>query len=143
VLPRPGVAALELYRLLVFAYLSGNGDLHGKNLAILQDQRGEWKVTPAYDLPSSAIDGDRTMALPIGGRIRQQLSWPMLQALGEAIGIPSRLAASVIREQVAAADIWIRELDQLPFDANSIHKLRRLVRARSGHIQPDRQQPTR
>ena len=139
----PGVAALELYRLLVFAYLSGNGDLHGKNLAILRDQRGEWKVTPAYDLPSSAIYGDRTMALPIGGRIRQQLSWPMMQALGEAIGIPSRLAASVIREQVAAADIWIGELDQLPFDANSIHKLRRLVRARSGHIQPDRQQPTR
>lgn len=50
----PGVAALELYRLLVFAYLSGNGDLHGKNLAIMQDQRGEWKTTPAYDLPTSA-----------------------------------------------------------------------------------------
>src|SRR6202034_2706375 len=48
----PGVAALELYRLLVFAYLSGNGDLHAKNLAILHDKRGEWRVTPAYDLPS-------------------------------------------------------------------------------------------
>jgi serine/threonine-protein kinase HipA len=139
----PGVAALELYRLLVFAYLSGNGDLHGKNLAIMQDQRGEWKITPAYDLPSSAIYGDRTMALPIGGRIRQQLSWPMLRILAEEIGIPSRLAASVIREQVAAADIWIEELDQLPFDANSIRNLRRLVRARIGHIQPDRPQPAR
>ena len=138
----PGVAALEFYRLLVFAYLSGNGDLHGKNLAILQDQHGEWKATPAYDLPSSAVYGDRTMALPIGGRIRQQLSWPMLRALGEAVGIPSRLAARVIGEQVAAADVWTRELDQLPFDASSIGKLRRLVRARVGHIQPDRQQPT-
>ena len=136
----PGVAAFELFRLLVFAYLSGNGDLHGKNLAILQDQRGEWKITPAYNLPSSAIYGDRDMALPIGDKIRQQLSWPMLRTLGEAVGIPSRLAANVIREQTAAADIWIGELDQLPFDANSIHKLRRLVRARVGHIQPDRQQ---
>lgn len=75
----PGVAALELYRLLVFAYLSGNGDLHAKNLAILRDQRGVWRVTPAYDLPSSAVYGDRTMALPIGGKIRQQLSWAMLR----------------------------------------------------------------
>jgi serine/threonine-protein kinase HipA len=132
----PGVAALELYRLLVFAYLSGNGDLHGKNLAIMQDQRGEWKTTPAYDLPTSAVYGDRTMALSIAGRIRQQLSWPMLRTLGEEIGIPSRLAASVIREQLAAADIWIGELDRLPFDANSIRNLRRLVRARVGHIQP-------
>lgn len=139
----PGVAALELFRLLVFAYLSGNGDLHGKNLAVMQDQRGEWRVTPAYDLPSSAIYGDRTMALPIGDRIRQQLSWPMLRTLGEAIGIPSRLAADVIGEQVAAANIWIGELDQLPFDANSIRKLRRLVRARIGHIQPDGPQRAR
>src|SRR5580658_1296270 len=77
----PGVAALELYRLLVFAYLSGNGDLHAKNLAILHDERGEWRVTPAYDLPSSAVYSDRTMALPIGGKIRQQLSWAMLRAL--------------------------------------------------------------
>jgi serine/threonine-protein kinase HipA len=131
------VAALELYRLLVFAYLSGNGDLHAKNLAIMQDQRGEWRVTPAYDLPSSAAYGDRTMALPVGGRIRQQLSWPILRDLGLAIDIPSRLAASVIREQIAAAGPWSSELDQLPFDPNTIRNLRRLARARIRHIQPD------
>ncbi len=132
----PGVAALNMYRLLVFAYLSGNGDLHAKNLAILQDQQGEWRTTPAFDLPSSALYGDRAMALPIGGRIRQQLSWPILRRLGEAIGVPSRLAASVVREQVAAADKWIGELNQLPFDADRINILRRLVRARIRHIQP-------
>jgi len=136
----PGVAALELYRLLVFAYLSGNGDLHAKNLAILRDQQGEWRVTPAYDLPSSAVYGDRTMALPIGGRIRQQLSWPMLRSLSQAIGIPGRLAADVVREQVAAAETWVKDFDQLPFDANTIRNLHRLVYARMRHIQPGSQQ---
>lgn len=135
----PGVAALELYRLLVFAYLSGNGDLHAKNLAILRDQQGEWRVTPAYDLPSSAVYGDRTMALPIGGRIRQQLSWPILRNLSQAIGIPVRLAADVVREQVAAAEIWGEDLNQLPFDVNTIRNLRRLVNARMRHIQPEAQ----
>jgi serine/threonine-protein kinase HipA len=133
----PGVAALELYRLLVFAYLSGNGDLHAKNLAILKDPRGEWRVTPAYDLPSSAVYGDRTMALPVGGKIRQQFSWPMLRGLANASGIPDRLAASVVREQITAAGAWIEELDQLPFNANVIRDLRRLVRARVRSIQPD------
>lgn len=132
----PGVAALELYRLLVFAYLSGNGDLHAKNLAILHDKRGEWRVTPAYDLPSSAVYGDRTMALPVGGKIRQQLSWAMLSALGETIGIPARLAAQIIREQITAAQAWTAELDNLPYDANRIRNLRRLVTARMNHIQP-------
>ncbi len=133
----PGVAALELYRLLVFAYLSGNGDLHAKNLAILHDAQGEWRVTPAYDLPSSAVYGDRTMALPLGGVIRQQLSWPMLRNLGKEIGIPERLAADVIREQTSAARIWIEELSELPFDANVIRSLRRLVSARMRHIEPE------
>lgn len=132
----PGAAALELYRLLVFAYLSGNGDLHAKNLAILRDVRGEWRVTPAYDLPSSAVYGDRTMALPIGGRIRQQLSWTMLSSLGKTIGIPERLAADVIREQNSAARTWTQDLDQLPFDATRIRNLRRLVAARIRHIEP-------
>jgi serine/threonine-protein kinase HipA len=132
----PGVAALELYRLLVFAYLSGNGDLHAKNLAIFHDKRGEWRVTPAYDLPSSAVYGDRTMALPIGGKIRRQLSWAMLRTLGEAIGIPAKLAAQIIHEQVAAARTWTEELDNLPYDANRIRNLRRLVSARIKHIDP-------
>jgi serine/threonine-protein kinase HipA len=132
----PGVAALELYRLLVFAYLSGNGDLHAKNLAIFHDKRGEWRVTPAYDLPSSAVYGDRTMALPIGGKIRRQLSWAMLRTLGEAIGIPAKLAAQIIHEQVAAARTWTEELDNLPYDANRIRNLRRLVSARIKHIEP-------
>jgi serine/threonine-protein kinase HipA len=136
----PGVAALELYRLLVFAYLSGNGDLHAKNLAILHDNRGEWRVTPAYDLPSSAIYGDRAMALPIGGKIREQLSWTMLRSLGETVGVPARLAAEVIREQVAAARTWIKDLGDLPFDANRIRTLQRLVSARIRHIEPT---PTR
>jgi serine/threonine-protein kinase HipA len=132
----PGVAALELYRLLIFAYLSGNGDLHAKNLAILHDKRGEWRVTPAYDLPSSAVYGDRAMALPIGGRIRQQLSWAMLRTLGETIGVPARLAAEVVREQITAARYWIEDLGDLPFDPNRIRNLRRLVSARIQHIGP-------
>lgn len=103
----------------------------------MQDQQGEWRVTPAFDMPSSALYGDRVIALSAGGRIRQQLSRAMLRSLGEAIGIPSRLAASVVREQLAAAGIWIEELDRLPFDANSISKLRRLARARIRHLQPE------
>ena len=52
------------------------------------------------------------MALPVGRKIRQQLSWAMLRSLGEATGIPSRLAANVVREEVAAAGVWIEKLDQ-------------------------------
>jgi hypothetical protein len=80
------------------------------------------------------------MALPIGGKIREQLSWTMLRSLGETVGVPARLAAEVIREQVAAARTWIKDLGDLPFDANRIRTLQRLVSARIRHIEPT---PTR
>lgn len=79
------------------------------------------------------------MALPIGGRIRQQLSWAMLRSLSQAIGIPGRLAAGVVREQVTAAETWVKDFNQLPFDANTVRNLRRLVYARMRHIQPESQ----
>jgi hypothetical protein len=46
----------------------------------------------------------------------------------------------VIREQIAAAGTWIEDLDQLPFDVNTIRNLRRLARARIRRIQPETQQ---
>jgi hypothetical protein len=61
----------------------------------------------------------------------------MLRSLGKEIGIPDRLAAEVIREQITAARVWIEELDELPFDANVIRNLRRLVSARIRHIEPE------
>jgi serine/threonine-protein kinase HipA len=132
----PGVAAVDLLRLLIFAYLSGNGDLHAKNLAVLCNLSGEWRISPAYDLPSSALYGDRSLALPIAGRIRQQVSWTMLRNLAAKVSVPEDLAASLVREQIAAADAWIDDLGQLPFDTNRIATFRRLVRARIRHIQP-------
>lgn len=64
----PLPAARTLLAQLVFAYLSGNGDAHAKNFSVLQDEAGEWRPSPAYDVPSSQPYGDTTMALPIGGR---------------------------------------------------------------------------
>lgn len=62
------VARLELFRQIVFAWLTGNGDLHAKNLSILEDpDTGEWRISPAYDLPSTVPYGDLTMALTMGG----------------------------------------------------------------------------
>lgn len=132
----PGAATLELFRLVVFAYLTGNGDLHAKNLAIVQEARGEWRVAPAFDLPSTAPYGDVDMALPVEGRVRQQLSWPILRRLAAAVGLPERLAVSVVQEQVGAATVWVADLDRLPFDQNRLRALRRLVRARAAGIAP-------
>ena len=47
------VAALAVLRQIAFAYLSCNGDAHAKNFSVRRLADGEWRVTPAYDVPSS------------------------------------------------------------------------------------------
>ncbi len=76
------------------------------------------------------------MALPIAGSIRQQVSFTMLRNLAAMVEVPEDLAAGLVREQIAAAEAWVDDVDQLPFDSSRIATFRRLVRARIRHIQP-------
>lgn len=59
---------LELYLQFVFAWLTGNGDLHAKNVAILAGGSGAFVVAPVYDMPCTLLYGGETLALPLGGR---------------------------------------------------------------------------
>ena len=44
----------KMFRLAVFNVLSHNRDDHSKNFTFLMDTRGEWKLSPAYDLTFSS-----------------------------------------------------------------------------------------
>lgn len=62
------VAARDLFAQILFAVISGNGDQHAKNLSVLANpDQSEWRISPAYDLPSTAPYGDTTSALTIDG----------------------------------------------------------------------------
>lgn len=67
----PLIAARNLYLQFLFAWLTGNGDLHGKNVGVLQDSEGRWDVAPLYDIPCTLIYDDDSMALPIAGRTKR------------------------------------------------------------------------
>jgi len=123
----PTVAGRDLLRQLAFAYLTGNGDAHAKNFSVLQDLTGEWRVSPAYDLPSSQPYGDNTMAMPIGGRTDSGLGSDAFVALGEGLGVPARATRRMLDELTDRADRWLPDLDRLPFDQGRIRKLRRVI----------------
>jgi serine/threonine-protein kinase HipA len=124
------VAALALLRQVAFAYLSCNGDAHGKNLSIQHVPEGEWRVTPAYDLPCSYLYGDTTMALAINGRRREDIGLGDFLALGEAVGLPQRAVRRALAELRDRVELWIGDLGELPFDEGRLHKLRKAIEYR-------------
>ena len=126
----PIPAAANYLAQIAFAYLSANGDAHAKNFSIIQDGHRRWQPSPAYDLPTSQVYNDQTMALTIDGRRDGNISGARFVALGEAIGLRERAARRVTHEIAGLADQWIDEIDTLPFDPGKLTKLKRVVRNR-------------
>lgn len=124
------VALLELFRLVVFACVTGNGDLHARNLAVLDTSQREWRIAPAYDVPCTALYGDHTMALPIGGKSREVLSRSQALVLADEIGLARRAAEGVIDKLLRRVAAWMGELDALPFAADRIRELKRFLENR-------------
>ena len=123
----PRVAARDLVAQLMFAYITGNGDAHAKNFSVLTGPDGETRVAPAYDLPSTYLYDDTSMALAINGRTAGDPTTADFVALGAAVRLPERAVRRVIREALERSEIWIPDLDQLPFSERRLHKLRRTI----------------
>lgn len=86
------MATRTLYLQFLFAWLTGKGDLHAKNVSVLRGRTGRWGVAPVYDIPCTALYGDMTMALPVDGRTKglRRRHW---EAFAESIGLPQRAGA--------------------------------------------------
>ena len=95
VCPARPVAARLLFQQLVFAWLTGDGDVHAKNLSILRNTDDEWRVSPAYDVPSTVVYGDTTMALSINGK-KTGLSRRHWLRFADTIGLAERAAIRVL-----------------------------------------------
>jgi len=103
------VAKRAAFVQFLFAWLTGNGDLHAKNMAAVQLATGEWRVAPAYDLPSTLPYGDRTMALPLQGAT-SGLTRRRFLAFAGSLGLPDKAAVSAITEVL---DVTAPMLDEL------------------------------
>jgi serine/threonine-protein kinase HipA len=135
VCPAGPVAARDVFRQLTFAWLTGNGDVHAKNLSVLDDGSGEFRVAPAYDLPSTLPYRDFDLALPMQGK-KAGLSRRVMLEFAETIGVPSKAAGKIIDDLLDATSDVIDELTSgaLPFDQRVISDWVRNLRDRRRHL---------
>jgi serine/threonine-protein kinase HipA len=99
----PLIESLKLYRLLVFAWWSGNGDMHLKNFSLLVDPQGTVRLTPAYDLVSTRlVIPEDQLALPVAGK-RENLTRKTWLEFADYCEIPEKTALRVLETQAAMA----------------------------------------
>lgn len=126
--------ALQALEIAAFSYLIGNGDLHAKNLSILQVAGRPWGLAPAYDLLSTrAYVGDDDMALEFYGRRARMGREHWLEA-GERLGVRERAMARSLHRIADVAGAWAERVGEIGLDARVTARLARLVTGRCAEL---------
>jgi len=98
----PLVEIFKLYRLMLFLWWSGNGDMHLKNFSLLTGEDSVIRLTPAYDLVCTRlVIPDDQLALPIVGK-KDRLDRADWMAFAEYCGLPEKPVARALNEIGAA-----------------------------------------
>jgi serine/threonine-protein kinase HipA len=123
-------AVLELLNTVVFSWLIGNGDLHGKNLSIYNPD-GVWQPTPAYDLLCTQpyARWRDPMALNLYGRANRLTRADFVGA-AERLGVRPRATTRMVDALVDAARDWPDKCGEIGFDERQTNLLAQMLRRR-------------
>ncbi|MBC7420179.1 MAG: HipA domain-containing protein [Bdellovibrio sp.] len=92
----PEIEIINLMKLKAFSYLIGNGDLHAKNISLIQQSKTKpIQLTPFYDLVCTALYGDQKMALLFLGK-NENLKRKNFIDFGLLYGVPQVATISML-----------------------------------------------
>jgi serine/threonine-protein kinase HipA len=132
---KPGAEILKLYRLILFAWCVGDGDLHLKNLALLTDPQGQRRLSPAYDLLNTrlVIPGDQ-LALSLDGR-KDRLTRRNWLNFGNYAGISEQKTLRLLAAQIRALarSVSLVERSELPAEMRAEYE--HLLRTRTADLE--------
>lgn len=94
----------KMYRHAVFNVMSHNRDDHAKNFSFVMDFKGEWKLSPAYDITFSSGPGGQ-QSTTVSGEGKNPTS-AHLAALGKKIRLDDRTITETIERTRQALTGW-------------------------------------
>lgn len=125
----PVLTARSVAFQVALAWLTGNGDLHAKNISLIW-RNGAVEPSPIYDIPSTVPYGDTTMALEVQGR-KDNISGKIFRAFCDEIGLPRKAAERVMEIALKTTeDAPDRIIGATAFDPRRARDLRRILERR-------------
>ena len=98
----------EFFRRMVFNVLAVNQDDHVKNISAVMDRRGNWKLSPAYDLTFSYNLSNvwlKAHQMTVNGKSRD-ITKADISECGKRMGISTRKINSIISEVSGAVECF-------------------------------------
>jgi serine/threonine-protein kinase HipA len=133
-----GYEAQRLFEIVLFSYLTGNGDMHLKNFSIIENQLGEFELSPAYDLLNTAIimpNDPEESALTINGK-KNKLNINDFNKLADSLKINEKSLNSIKKRYTAILPIWLNCIDSSFLTAETKLKYKNLIIKRHQKLFP-------
>jgi len=104
-LTRPALNRATFVEQVVFNYLIGNCDAHGKNFSILYTDKGERTLTPVYDILCTCVYAglDQTMAMKLGRTSDiHKVKLKDWESLAKQLNVSAELVFNTLKRQANA-----------------------------------------
>jgi serine/threonine-protein kinase HipA len=107
----PLLDKLFLFERTIFAFLTGNNDMHLKNFSMIEGKSG-WVLSPAYDLLNVSLvlpEDTEELALPLEGK-KKKFRKAHFEQFGKGLGLTDRQIEGVFRRFLKAkpiAESWV------------------------------------
>lgn len=114
----------------MFNVVGRNQDDHPKNIAFLMNRRGEWRLSPAFDISYSYSPGGRWTSqhqMSLNGK-RDGFTREDLYALASLAGIKPRKAAEIFERVLEALKTWPQEATAAGVREDRIEKIQAVQR---------------
>ena len=104
----PVADCFELWRRLLFAFFTGNGDMHLKNWSLLEldSMQGIFKLSPCYDFLNTRLSLGKEepcdLALPLQGK-RKKISKNVFDEFAKKL----KMAPPLVKETFSQLDHWM------------------------------------
>ena len=98
---------------VVFSWITGNADMHLKNFSLYSKVQGEYVLTPAYDMLSTALvmpEDTEELALTLNGKKRKIKKADFVASM-QASGLEEKVINNIFAKFAKAKDRWFAFID--------------------------------
>ena len=116
----PKLDLVNFWEQVIFSWITGNTDMHLKNFSLYSRQQGEYILTPAYDMLSTALampEDPEELALNLNGKKRKLKKSDFVTAM-QASGLEEKIIENLFKKFLKTEGRWMEfiEISFLPED---------------------------
>ena len=104
---------INFWEQVIFSWITGNADMHLKNFSLYSKGEGKYKLTPAYDMLSTALvmpEDTEELALTLCGKKRKIKKSDFIASMS-ATGLDDKIIENVFNKFIKVKDKWFEFID--------------------------------